>query len=138
MFLGRFITILLPSKDRAFYHLKTLPVFASQFVLPSSGSRAWAKEKCRASDLQSVSGNLRSILLGKHSLATEMSKNSLGTKPLLTTTNTCARTRFLKANNNLRFGFRNVRTMSQLFKTEQSLQEKQRYHLDILALSEVR
>ncbi|KAK2726096.1 hypothetical protein QYM36_000527 [Artemia franciscana] len=28
--------------------------------------------------------------------------------------------------------------MSQLSKTEQSLQEKQRYHLDILALSEVR
>ena len=48
------------------------------------------------------------------------------------------RTRFLKANNNLKFGFLNVCTMSQLSKTKQACQKMCRYHLDILALSKVR
>ncbi|XP_065579607.1 uncharacterized protein LOC136039637 [Artemia franciscana] len=86
-----------------------------------------------ATDLQSAPENQRSTLLEKRSLAAETLKKSLGSEPLLTTTNACPRTHFLKANNNLRFGFWNVHTMSQL-----QLEEMHRYHLDILALSKVR
>jgi hypothetical protein len=57
--------------------------------------------------------------------------------PLMTTSDR-PRTRFLKANCQLKLGFWNVRTMAQPSKTEQVLEEMESYGLDILALSEVR
>ena len=56
----------------------------------------------------------------------------------LTTNSDRPRTRFLKTNCEIKLGFWNVRTMVQLSKTEQVVNEMDNYGLDILALSEVR
>ena len=74
----------------------------------------------------------------ENQIANETSTNSLGLNLLTMTNNACPRKRFLTAKKKLKVGFWNVRTMSQLSKTEQVIKRMIQYKIDILALSEVR
>jgi len=55
----------------------------------SSKAQAWTNQEGWTKDLQSVLGKQRSNPLGKHFLATETLRKSLGSEPLSTTTNAC-------------------------------------------------
>ena len=69
----------------------------------------------------------------KNQFTNETSTNSLESIPILTTNNACPRKRFLTAKKRLKIVFWNVRTMSQLSKTEQVIKQMIQYKIDILA-----